>query len=268
MRVLAAVPALLGKRLKHAVGRRFDFEIAATWDDAVQKILRRPVEMAIVDPALERGEPRAHEVERLRVLFPSLPIVLYTHFAPAVAPTLLQLGSLGVQSVVIVGHDDYPQHLSEVLSAEAAQAVSAKLIAGLDDLLAKCPGELRWAIETMIREPADVQSVQQLAERARMDRRSCVRWFARAELPPPSVVLTVLRVIYAHRLLQDPGYTVEDVAAKLGYAQTRTFAVNVKEVLGMTPGEIRVRLSPADALATVRARYFEGGSDADFAQVS
>jgi transcriptional regulator GlxA family with amidase domain len=66
----------------------------------------------------------------------------------------------------------------------------------------------------------------------------------------------VLRVIYAHRLLQDPGYTVEDVATKLGYAQTRSLAQNVKEVLGMTPGELRVSLTPEDALHRVRERYF------------
>jgi transcriptional regulator GlxA family with amidase domain len=89
-----------------------------------------------------------------------------------------------------------------------------------------------------------------------MDRRTCLRWFAKADLPPPSVTLTALRVVYAHRLLQDPGYTIEDVATKLGYAQTRSFAQNVREVLGRTPGEIRLSLSPEQALAIVRERYF------------
>jgi transcriptional regulator GlxA family with amidase domain len=132
----------------------------------------------------------------------------------------------------------------------------------MGDLLAECPGELRWAIETMIREPSSVQSVQELAFRARMDRRTCLRWFARAQLPPPSVVLTVLRAVYAHRLLQDPGYTVEDVAAKLGYQQTRTFTQNVKEVLGMSPGELRVTLSPDEVVSIVRQRYFNEKNDA------
>ena len=73
-------------------------------------------------------------------------------------------------------------------------------------------------------------------------------------------MLMVLRAVYAHRLLQDPGYTVEDVAARLGYAQTRTFTQNVKEALGMTPGELRVSLSPDEILAIVRERYFAGPS--------
>ena len=72
----------------------------------------------------------------------------------------------------------------------------------------------------------------------------------------------MLRAVYAHRLLQDPGYTVEDVAAKLGYQQTRTFAQNVKEVLGMSPGELRVALSPDEVVAIVRERYFNERDEA------
>ncbi len=118
------------------------------------------------------------------------------------------------------------------------------------------PGELRWAVETILREPATTHTVKALAERAGMDRRTCLRWFAKANLPPPSTMLTALRVIYAHRLLQDPGYSVEDVAAKLGYAQTRSFTQNVKEVFGLTPSQVRVSLSPEEALEIVRDRYF------------
>jgi len=80
-------------------------------------------------------------------------------------------------------------------------------------------------------------------------------------------MLMVLRVLYTHRLLQDPGYTVEDVASKLGYAQTRTLAQNVKEVFGVTPGELRIALSQDDAMSIVRERYL-GRSDEGLANVS
>ena len=107
----------------------------------------------------------------------------------------------------------------------------------------------------MIRDPAEVQSVQELADLAHMDRRTCLRWFSRVDLPNPSVLLTVLRVTYAHRLLQDPGYTIEDVAKKLGFGR-KSFAVNVRDVFGMSPSELRVSLTPEQALAIVRQRYF------------
>lgn len=255
MLVLAAVRSLLASRLHRAARHRFEFHQVHSWEAAVDAILRQPLEIAVADPGLS-GEVRAQEIERIRVLFPSLPIILYTTLSPDLAPTLLRLGQAGIGQVVIAQHDDHPSRLRELLIAETVHAASHQLITAMDDLLAECPAELRWAIETMIREPTAVHSVQELASRARMDRRTCLRWFARAHLPPPSVVLTVLRAVYAHRLLQDPGYTVEDVAAKLGYQQTRTFAQNVKEVLGMSPGELRVTLSPEEVIEIVRKRYF------------
>jgi AraC-like DNA-binding protein len=66
----------------------------------------------------------------------------------------------------------------------------------------------------------------------------------------------VLRVVYAHRLLQDPGYTVEDVATRLGYQKPRSFVEHVKDVLGVTPADSRVSLSVEDAVDIVRRRYF------------
>jgi AraC-like DNA-binding protein len=245
----------LAARLQRAARHRFGFHVVQSWEAAVDAILRQPLEMAVADPGLS-GEIRAQEIERIRVLFPSLPIILYTTLSNDLAVTLLRLGQAGIRQVVIAQHDDHPSRLRELLLSEMAHSASHQLITAMDDLLAECPAELRWAIETMIREPSSVQSVQELAHRARMDRRTCLRWFARAHLPPPSVVLTVLRAVYAHRLLQDPGYTVEDVAAKLGYQQTRTFTQNVKDVLGMSPGELRVALSPEEVIEKVRSRYF------------
>jgi AraC-like DNA-binding protein len=257
MLVLAAVPTMLDKRLQSCATAPFRFASVESWTEVVAEILREPVEIAVIDPALE-GTPRAHEVERLRILFPSLPIILYTKLSPEMAPVLLRLGHSNIRKIVLAWYDDHPGNLRDVLYGEAAQAVSQRMLNELHDVLAAWPDKLRWAIETIIREPADIQTVQALADRAGMDRRTCLRWFARAQLPSPSVMLTVLRVAYAHRLLQDPGYTVEDVATKLGYAQVRSFGLNVKEVFGMTPGELRVAMSPDEALTVLRERYLQG----------
>jgi AraC-like DNA-binding protein len=267
MLVLAAIQGTLLARLEYAARERFRFVSVRTWDEALSAILSKPVELGVLDPALD-GTARSQEIERLKVLFPSFPLILYTQTSPSLAPVLLRLGQIGVRQIVIARHDDHPAHLNELLADEASHAVAGQVMNALSDLLGGCPGQLKWAIETAIREPAMVQSVQDLATRAHMDRRTCLRWFAKAHLPPPSVTLMVLRVIYAHRLLQDPGYTVENVATKLGYAQARSLAQNVKEVLGMTPGELRVSLTPEEALSRVRERYFTPAAARPLARVS
>src|SRR2546427_2681948 len=113
-----------------------------------------------------------------------------------------------------------------------------------------CSSDL-WVLEEVLRAPAEVQSVQQVAARARVDRRTFERWFTRVGLPSPRHFLAAARVLYAHRLLQDPGFTIDDVARRLRYAQTKTLQQHAHAYLGVTAGEMRLTLAPAEALERV-----------------
>src|ERR1051326_4110335 len=153
MLVLAATNGSLNARLEFAARDRFRFVPARSWDEALSAILTKPLEVGVLDPALE-GPARSQEIERLRVLFPSFPLILYTQLSPAVAPVLLRLGQIGIKQVVIARHDDYPARLNELLSNEAAHAVAGQVVDALSDLLAGCPTPLKWSIESAVREPA------------------------------------------------------------------------------------------------------------------
>src|SRR5256885_4508586 len=96
MLVLAAVPDLQLHRLCRAAGLRFALAHARTWDDALATIRTRPVELAVVDPLLG-GTASATEISRLRRLFPSLPLALYTTLSPAVPPQLPAPGQRDIQ---------------------------------------------------------------------------------------------------------------------------------------------------------------------------
>ncbi|MGH7536273.1 MAG: helix-turn-helix domain-containing protein, partial [Gemmatimonadales bacterium] len=126
----------------------------------------------------------------------------------------------------------------------------------LDGVLCELPVPLREAVETMLHAPGDGLTVTDLADRAQLTRRTCERWFTKVGLPSPRVVMVVARLLYAHRLLLDPGYTVEDVALKLGYTRTKTLQMHLRAVFGLTAGELRVSLTTDEALAIVIGRYF------------
>src|SRR5437016_4795717 len=87
MLVLAAVPDLQFHKLRRTAGGRFSVVQTTTWDDVLTVIRGRPVELAVVDPLLS-GDARSQEIERLRVLFPSLPLILYTTLTPRTAGVL------------------------------------------------------------------------------------------------------------------------------------------------------------------------------------
>ncbi|HYK83388.1 MAG TPA: helix-turn-helix domain-containing protein [Gemmatimonadales bacterium] len=254
MLVLAAVPDVQHHKVRRAAGARFTVVHALNWDEVLAAIRSRPVELAVVDPLLS-GEARSQEIERLRVLFPSLPLILYTTLTPGSAGVLLALGQRGIQHVVFAHYDDHPMRLREVLGQEEARSSSRQLLDQLAGALAPLPSQLRWVLEEALRAPGDVQTVTQVAARARVDRRTCERWFMRVGLPSPRHFLAAARVLYAHRLLQDPGFTIEDVANRLGYAQAKTLQLHARHYLGLTAGEMRLSLSPDEALQRVVQRF-------------
>jgi len=211
--------------------------------------------MAVVDP-LVSGQSRAHEIERLRILFPSLPLLVYTSLSPEAAGVLLALGRIGIRKVIFARFDDSPGGLRAAFREEWARTASQQVLQMLAGVLEGLPEQLRWALESTLHAPFDAPTVSELAQKAQLGRRTCERWFARSGLPSPKMVLVLARLLYAHRLLLDPGYTVEDVALKLGYSKARTLQLHLKEVFGLTAGELRLSLSPEEALDRVISRYF------------
>jgi AraC-like DNA-binding protein len=254
--VLAAVPAERLFRLRSLDPDRFVWEAVNTWPEAVEAIRARPVQMAVVDPLLGGTVPRTHGIGRIRQFFPSLPLLVYTELAPATAGVLLELGRTGIRRVIVHRFEDAPGSLRSALLAELEQSASQQVIVGLGQILRDLPPELRLALEGMLHAPGEGPTVTALAERARLTRRTCERWFTKVGLPSPRVVMVLTRLLYAHRLLLDPGYTVEDVAMKLGYSKTKTLQMHLRAVFGRTAGELRVSLSVEEAMATVTSRYF------------
>jgi AraC-like DNA-binding protein len=254
MLVLAAVGDPQLHKLRRAAAARFPVAHATTWDAALTAIRTRPVELAVVDPLLG-GAASATEIQRLRRLFPSLPLVIYTTLSCATARVLLSLGETGIHHVVFCRYDDHSARLREVLGQEEAHSTSRQLLDQLASVLDPLPSELRWVLETVLRAPPELQTVRQVAARARVDRRTFQRWFQRLRLGSPHQFLAAARVLYAHRLLQDPGFTIEDVATRLGYAQTKTLQLHARTYLGLTAGEMRLSLDPVEALQRVTQAF-------------
>src|SRR4051812_47970241 len=144
MLVLAAVSDIQYQKLRSAIAPRFTVARASTWDVALETIRGRPVEIAVVDPALS-GTASGQEIERLHLLFPSLRLILYTtlnpqmSMTPQLATALLTLGTCGIRQVLFRGVDDHPERLRELVGAEAMLATSHRLLEQLTPALAPLP---------------------------------------------------------------------------------------------------------------------------------
>lgn len=229
--------------------------MAGTWAEAGEMIRAYPIDLAVLDP-LVQGEAGVAEVERLRMQFPSLPMLLYTALSPATAAVLLRLGRAGVRRVVFARFEDAPANLRRAIAKELEHAVVQEILRSFDTVFRGLPDALRYALETSLHAPGNRMNTETLAEYAGMTRHECQTWFVRARLPIPRVTLVLLRLLYAHRLLLDPGHTIEDVTRKLGYGKPQTLQTQLRMAFGMTAGELRQALPADDAIEAVRTRYF------------
>src|SRR5256885_5915651 len=64
---------------------------------------------------------------------------------------------------------------------------------------------------------------------------------------PPRSTLFPYTTLF--RSLQDPGFTIDDVARRLRYAQTKTLQQHAHAYLGVTAGEMRLTLAPPEGEA-------------------
>lgn len=236
---------------------RYTWLPADSWAQALNVIRTRAVELAVVDPLLG-DEPRPHAIERLRVLFPSLPLLVYTELSQVTASALLMLGRAGIQRAVFQRFEDGPNALRAVLEGELEHSVSRQVMAALQERLRELPESIREALEMILYDPGAGLTVSELARRALVSRRTCERFFTRLGLPSPKSVMLLMRLLYAHRLLLDPGHTVEDVAIKLGYGKVRTLQRHLRAVFHLSAGELRASMSFEDALTLISRRFFEG----------
>jgi len=255
--LLAAVSEPRQVRLRALDPTRYAWVPADSWAQALSLIRTRPVELAVVDPLLG-DQPRPHAIERLRLLFPSLPLLVYTELSPLTASALLKLGRAGIQRAVFQRFEDGPNALRAVLEAELEHSVSRQVVTALQERLRELPEPIRDSLAMMLYDPGAGLTVSELAQRALLSRRTCERFFTRVGLPSPKWVMLLMRLLYAHRLLLDPGHTVEDVAIKLGYGKVRTLQRHLRAVFHLSAGELRASLSFEDALALISRRFFEG----------
>jgi AraC-like DNA-binding protein len=259
--ILAAVPADRLPRLRAAGVRRFAFRPVPGWAEAMEMIRREPIEMAVVDPRLS-GTLRTREIERLRILFPSLPMMAYTALTADSAAALLTLGRAGIRRAIFHRFDDAPETLQRAMTAELEQSASWQVLSVLAPHLGSLPDSLRRAFEAALHDRWEAPTVSTVAAHARITRRTCERWFERLALPSPRVVLVAARLLYAHRLLLDPGYTIEDVAVKLGFGKVRTLQQHIRDIFGLTAGELRISLTAEEATAIVLERFFPEAREA------
>jgi AraC-like DNA-binding protein len=252
MVVVVALPTAAAPHVVAGLTGAYALRVVHTWAALEAALVAEPVDACLVDPALE-GRGDAARIECIRATYPSTAVLLHTALDAALVPTLLRVGAVGVDTVLLRGIDDHRDRVRAVLERVAFRVRSSRVLDCLAPSVETLPSAIRAALGACIARPRAPWTVADLAQRIGVDRRTCSRAFARAGLVSPAAVLQVVRLVTGHDLLQEPGRTVAQVAMLLGYGRPRSFATHVRRTFGVPPSRFRL-LPPEIVAARARAR--------------
>ena len=113
---------------------------------------------------------------------------------------------------------------------------------------------IRKAEEYLAAHFRDEVGIELLAKRCAMSPRNFIRRFKTATGRLPGEYLQLLRVAAARELLENDAVSVQEISARVGYADVAFFRALFKRHTGMTPVEYRERFAPRDGLVEALAR--------------
>ena len=221
------------------------------------------MDVVVADPTLD-GRVQTEELAEIRELFPSLPIVLYTTLSAAAMQGVIQMAKYGIEHVVLARFDDEPRRFLELLESVPGHVLGDRMLRALRDPMAGLPVPISRAIEQLFRAPGRFHGAQDLAEASGTTVRGLYRHMAAVGMPSIRALVVSARLVRAYGYLRDPGRSVKEIAARVGYNRPWLLTKHMKEYTGFVPSEVRTALSPDEfvPLLTTRIRTEQHNEEA------
>jgi AraC-like DNA-binding protein len=267
-RTLPSVGTFLPRRLQLqvqlALGRQAEIFQARSAEELDRLIKKRPLGAVILDPGLE-GLSESDFVVRLFTKYPSLPVIAYVTLEPASFTAVARLSRFGLEHVVLHRQDDSPDRFKAMLEAATADPLVRRVMESLRPQLEELPLALAIALGDLFEEPHRFHSAQHVNYGTGYSTLQMYQSFSTAQLASPKTFVIAARALRAFSYLRDRGYSVMDVAEKLGYRQPRILTEHSQKVFGLTLAKARRRMTPEQAVTRVLrfVRASEGGASAE-----
>jgi AraC-like DNA-binding protein len=178
-------------------------------------------------------------VQRLRVHYPLLPVIVYCALATlsaTVAQDLLDAGRSGASSVVTANSSDLRGDIRAALE-DCQRERRARETA--DVIVRLVPPEMRSIVEQCLAEPRRHRTVAGLAATLGTATKTLARRMARAGLPRPRRMIAWTRLLAAASLLENPRRPIGSVAKELGFTTSRSFRELMEHYTGRRPSALR-----------------------------
>lgn len=248
--VAALLPPRLLTQVRHALAGEREVLAAESWHELERLIKKTPLRAVIIDPE-SNGAVDSASVVRLLTRYPSLPIIAYVTLGPATFSGIAHLSRLGLEHVILHRFDDSVERFKRTVDSVGSDPLVWKVVDALRPALGRLPLPLSMSVQQMFDEPQRFMTALDLSSASGIPTVRMYQSFAHAELTSPKNLLIAARALRAFSYLRDPGYSVSDVAQKLGYVQSRILGNHSLKVFGLKPARARRRISEADAVERV-----------------
>lgn len=242
----------------------------AEWRSHVQSALRGDALVFIADArdlptAVARGVPDvalwhldrlttsieayASAFRAFRHAAPSGAIVAYGAVGFAIAHLSFIAGRIGVDRLLLRGVDDLASGLRQTLASVRLETTIRDTITRLGVLSGPANRALTHCLRSTRTGPI---SVQQLADKLQVDRKTVSRWLRQAALPRPEQLISWCRVYWVAQLLDGDRCSVAEVARTLRFSSESDLRRMVARHARCTPS--RLRDNGADAVIATFTR--------------
>lgn len=209
----------------------------------LEQVLRdlRTQRVAAVIVSVSRYEQQyAPSVARMVREFPRVPAVALLTSAESRAPAaLLSLGQHGVRTLVDARDASGWRTLRSIVTTERADDIDTHAISTLRRDLDGAPTSCVRFFDTLFTIPRTLTTVQALARHLGVVPTTFMSRFVRQGIPTPKRYLAAARLVRAAHLLENPGFSITQVAFLMEYSSPQSFSRHVTGVLQLGAAEFR-----------------------------
>jgi AraC-like DNA-binding protein len=224
-----------------------DFCVADSWDRLEALIRLEPLSVVVFNPAADGTMDIIRACKLIR-RFSSIPFVAYVPLDAPFARGIAHMSNDGLQDLVVVRADDSPARFRETLMRVSCIKELSAMVDALQPWFEVLPTTLTHILTDALRQPHKYFSAEAIGVAAGMTVSGLYRNFRHAGLNSPKSFVVGAHVFRGYLYLTDIGFSIRDVAAKLGYTQPRIFAHQIECVLGERPSRIRHSLAIEEAV--------------------
>ncbi len=207
--------------------------------DQVLRDLRTNRVSAVIVSVSRYQQQYAPSVARMVREFPRVPAVaLLTSTESRATAALLSLGEHGVRTLVDAREPAGWHTLRTLVSNEPPDIDTFAISAIREDLEDASAPTMRF-FDTLFTMPRSMTTVIEFARHLAVVPTTFVSRFVRQGVPTPKRYLAAARLVRAAHLLENPGYSITQVAFLMEYSSPQSFSRHVSGILQLGAAEFR-----------------------------